>query len=290
MQDNNAILLREELGWLLSSSRKKAKLTLEKLAGAKGVTVSASKIQKAETGTQALKGEDLESIIAVPGLGIEPHIAARMREIVAITPSARVWVGQRSEVREDFRNFLYLEPDATTIMAVHERIPGMLQSKQWMLTMHYGANAPAGDEFNAKVRNRKDRQQILGRPPGQDFILMKSAFDWPPFGDSSVLLDQVDHLIGLIDTPMLHIYVLPPFAKIDHPVGGFTVMHFDKMPWSNRVFFEHADGMLESRDPHKVEEYDDIWNAYRRAALERDATKEFLLDLKNKLEHELSAG
>lgn len=83
---------------------------------------------------------------------------------------------------------------------------------------------------DARVTGRLERQLILTREqlPTAMFVLDESVFR-RPVGGTKVMVDQIDHLIGLARTPHLQVRVMP-FERVTSVAlgGGFILLSFEK--------------------------------------------------------------
>ncbi len=277
MQDS-VTLLREELGNLVRKARKAAGRTQAALA--EQIGRQQSMIKKIEYGEQALNLTDLAKIVSA--LGIEPETAARMEQLARDSRRTKR-TGDQTAVADHFRRVTELEGHATTIMGLHsERLPGTIQSMQYMLAQE---DLSSQDELNDRVRNRRERQKILDRasPPGYHYVLSESALRRTVRGLVEVTRDQIEHLLRLTtDYPLLYIYLLPFNANIAYLPPDFTVLHFPDAQLDT-VYLEHSNDGIELRQKNEVERYDRLWHDLCAAALDRAATREFLMGLRAEL-------
>lgn len=274
---------RRQLGNEIRRARIAAGLTQQDVAEL--LACGQGKVNKIESGAVAVKMADLSRMLET--FGATPSEAEVMRNLARTNSSQRgQWSGYRSAVPQWFRTFTDLEPAASEILSWHgERIPGPLQSEQYMLTQ-FSENRSY--DVTSLLRNRLDRKQVfdLPRPPAYRFILGEAAFRRIPGGqDSSVALDQFEHLVELERRyPRVSVHVLPFTARIPYIPNDFTLMRFGDGT-QDFAFVEHVAGGLYLDDQDDFDLFVDSWDTLRGAALERPDSAAFM----NKLADEQRA-
>jgi transcriptional regulator with XRE-family HTH domain len=277
---------RRQLGNELRRARTAAGLTQQEAATLLGC--GQGKINKIESGAVGVKLADLKQLLE--SYGVSKAEADMLTDLARTGGTQRGhWSGYRSAVPHWFRTFTDLEPAAAEILSWHgERIPGPLQSEQYMLKQFSEARAT---DVTDLIRNRLERKQIFDqkRPPYYRFILGEAALRRMPGGPSpAVTLDQVEHLLELERAyPRTFIHVLPFDTRLAYVPNDFTIMRFSDAT-KDFVFVEHAAGGIYIDDENDFELFVDSWDKLRGATLERNETVEFLTHLAERLRTELS--
>lgn len=250
-----------------------------------------------ETAQNKIKASDLDQVIIV--CGVTEDEAIEMHNLLKQDQAGRMPAGQRSArapgghlaaVPEHFRQFTDLEPTAKTIMAVHgERIPGLLQSEHYMLTQFQAADI-SGPSLTQLILNRRARKRILDQPtsPYLHVVLGEGAFYRMPGGrDPQVLLDQIEHLIEVMDGyPRVFLYLLPFDAALPYMPEDFTIMEFADGT-TDFVYIEYLGGAQHVEDPKRVEGFIRKWNELRDCAYSRKRTRSYLTALAQRCRAEL---
>jgi transcriptional regulator with XRE-family HTH domain len=278
---------RKQAGNLIRQARVDANLTQVVLA--KELNCSQPKINKIETGKSRIKQADLEKVIAV--CQVDERTARELRELVTNDQQGKMRSGQRplrtdagslELVPEYFREFTDLEPTAWKVRAWHgERLPGLLQSEQYMLNLFKSNNR--SDTVTQLMINRNKRKKVLRQesPPLFHYLLGEGALRRMPGGqDSLILLDQVEYLIQLMETfeDQLAISLVPFNARLAYVPNDFTIMEFVDGT-TNFVYVEYPGGGQHLEDPGIYRACDRQLDELRGAALQRQETKAWFLDL-----------
>src|SRR5699024_3393366 len=212
--------------------------------------------------------------------GVDGEQAETMLNLARAAAGQRgQWSGYRSVVPHGFRTFTDLEPAAAEIMTWHgERIPGPLQSEHYMLKQftEFGASG-----VTSLVRNRLDRKSVFDQeqPPYYRFIISESALHRAPGGAApAVMLDQMEHMVGLAEKERVYLHILPLHAPVAAVPNDFTIMRFPERT-RDFVYIEHAAGGLYLDDLKDFQIFVDAWDRLRGSALERRDSREFLMKL-----------
>jgi transcriptional regulator with XRE-family HTH domain len=245
------------------------------------------KINKIESGSVSVKQAELRKMLEA--------FEVNKSEIEVMVELARAggnqrgqWSGYRRAVPDWFRPFTDLEPAAAEILSWHgERVPGPLQSEHYMLKQFSEARAT---DVTSLVSNRVERKRVfeLKRPPYYRFIIGEAALHRIPGGPNpAVALDQVQYLIELEKQyPRTFIHILPFDTKLPYVPNDFTIMRFSDAT-KDFVFVEHAAGGIYIEDERDFELFVDAWDRLRGAALERNETTDFLMELAERIRTDL---
>lgn len=133
------------------------------------------------------------------------------------------WEMANEEVIPDFaRKVVSKEPDAVRIqVSTGSNIPALLQTKEYTEAAFRRALHDASEErLSDLVAARVRRQKILRRedPPYYWAIMDECALKRPA-GSAGIMINQLRHLLKLINPPHVVVQVFPFSAGI-HPMGG----------------------------------------------------------------------
>ncbi|WP_093265165.1 helix-turn-helix domain-containing protein [Saccharopolyspora shandongensis] len=278
---------RSFLGKAVRNARIRVAVSQDQLA--KKCGWSQGKIQKIESASQATAVGDVDTLVEALGIGEE--LAEKMRDSARKSRELR---SGRPSPPPYFHRFLESEPHATEVRAWHcERIPGLLQSEQYMLAQFRHAGA---DDVTQSMRQRLERRKTLlgSRPPFYRVVLSESAFRRMPGGRArrnAILADQAEHLIEFTSQcTRLQLQVLPFDAETPYVPGDFTAMSFAVDPLSadaeapeagreSFVYLEHAHHGDYRKKSQELKGYHNTWDQLSAAALSQQDTKLFLQDL-----------
>lgn len=127
-------------------------------------------------------------------------------------------------------------------------VPGLLQIEGYARGV-MDKSEPA-ETLDARVAGRMERQEIFDRvnPLEAMFVLDESVLR-RPVGGAQVMVDQIDHLIGLARRPNVQILVMP-FERVTPAelAGGFILLSFAKE--ADLVYVESSaiSAMTDNRD------------------------------------------
>ncbi|ONI76085.1 hypothetical protein ALI144C_35905 [Actinosynnema sp. ALI-1.44] len=231
------------------------------------------KINKIETRGIEIKLDELEKLIGI--LQPDDETADWMRSI------ARRWKDAKSGRSSNgwtaaFTELTDLESSAEVIRCWHsERIPGPLQSENYMLRM--GSEDDGDSDVSALYKRRQARTKVVTAvdPPRYHVILSESSFHRMPGGRTpQLVVDQAEYLLSLVDEyDTFTLQILTFEAPIASAHGDFTIMRLDS---AEKVYVEHTGGaMVYEMKP----EYTKYWEQLCAAALTRQDSRQFIVDL-----------
>jgi transcriptional regulator with XRE-family HTH domain len=269
---------RRQLGRTLRQARMTAGLTQVAVAGLLNCTQG--KINKMETKLVSVGSQDLERLIDVYGLSTEK--AAEVRDMAALDQREGPFRTKDSAATAAFAELSDLEPDAAEILCWHsERIPGPLQSEQYMLAQHQ----PIQDNEHVVrlLRQRKARARIFDAEHGPKYraVLSESALYRMRGGRSKGIQDdQVAHLQRLVDTrTRLELQILRFDADIPFVNTDFQFLRFTKDHLKDFTYIEFPGGSRKFATADELIEFRAHWDQLSAAALTRDESREFLSGL-----------
>jgi transcriptional regulator with XRE-family HTH domain len=229
------------------------------------------KIQKIEYGSQMIKSSDIEPLIEVLQFQGDQAESFRREARWAAT------VGRNDDLRgkpDWFRGFLQLENDAIGMRSwTGERIPGILQSYPFMLTMFQASGTPDVTEY---AEARKRRKDLFSRehPPDCEFVISQAFFARLPHGfKRATALDQVQELIRLMDDNRnVSVLILPFEARLTFVPEDFTIFTLPD-DQSELVWVENLNFGKKMAKPEDVARYHERWKSLREATLSRNESR-----------------
>jgi hypothetical protein len=157
--------------------------------------------------------------------------------------------GRRHALRLGFESYIAQEVKAIGIRCLAAQImPGLLQIEDYARGI-MDRSEPA-EVLEARVAVRMERQPILtrGKPPVTMFVLDESVLR-RPVGGAKVMADQIDHLIGLAQSPHIQVRTMP-FGRVTSVAlgGGFILLSFEKEADLMYIESGSVGQLIDSRD------------------------------------------
>jgi transcriptional regulator with XRE-family HTH domain len=272
---DEAAARRRLLGRLLRMARVKKRFTQTQAANYLGCRQG--KINKIETTLVTIKPDELDKLIELYEVSDEQ--AAELRELATVDQQAGPSRTRYSPSWSAFEQLSDVEQDATEILCLHsERIPGPLQSEQYILRLHQ----PAAAEVVLVLSQRKARAQIftVDRPPRYRVILSESSLRRMPGGRAAgLLVDQATHLLNLIDQyEHLELQILTFDADVRFVDSDFVLLRFDE-PKQDFIYVECPGGSHRFKAAEELNKVQVHWETLHAAALSREDTVAFLRKL-----------
>lgn len=263
---------RRQLGRELRKARNALKMT-QKQVGAL-LKCTQSKITKIELDLVEIDPGELELMLVAYKLPEEK--AQQLRELAVGNDIPRLAPGAPPRT-DAFKELVDRECEARQITGWHsERIPGPLQSEQYMLKQ-FKLNDPDSGRYVTRLMNdRLARAQVVNaeEPPRYRVVLSESSLHRMPGGRTpNLVLDQVNYLQRLIERhERLEVQVLTYEADIAFVDNDFQVLNFADEA-ENFAYVEYPGG---ARTVPDTGPFDEHWNRLSAAALNRDDTAAFL--------------
>ncbi|MDT8913248.1 helix-turn-helix transcriptional regulator [Amycolatopsis sp. PS_44_ISF1] len=266
---------QRELGTMISAARKRLGLTQAEFGRRVGYTqANISKLENAHLGLQR---EQLDAFIKA--LKVSDAEAAVMRRLNASASTSGIWSGRRLVATPPwFRDILAAEQEADTVRSwTGERISGQLQCESYMLTLF---NTAGRRDIDDAVYERGQRARVFARHPKREyeFLLSESALlqlTRTRKLDPYILLDQVKHMLSLIDAhPGVSIRFVP-FGELPHLPLDLTVFGFAQGA-DDFAYGETPQGVQRSTAETLRSSYLDRWTALSGAALSREDSRTLL--------------
>jgi transcriptional regulator with XRE-family HTH domain len=188
-----------------------------------------SHISHLETMRNLPKGPELEVLLEFYDVG------ERAEAFLDLVDAARRgrdwWLPFKDAAPEWFDLYLGMESSAVQIDSYDSMVvPGLFQTPAYAKAVIWAGEPELADaEVARRIELRMARQDVLTRQPDSPAVwsvLDESALHRPA-GGPQVLLEQLDHLVKLLDLPMVTIQVLPLEAGVHAGVEGtFMILTF----------------------------------------------------------------
>ncbi|GAA2738453.1 helix-turn-helix transcriptional regulator [Actinocorallia aurantiaca] len=217
--------LRAHFAIELRRQRTRAGLSMNGLAKALGCTAQwISQLEQTEKPVPEQTAFDLDTCFKTEGW--EENDGLFIRVYRAIQRA-----GRRRVLHQGFGEFLRHEAKSIGIRGFAAQIvPGLLQLEDYARALMDPAEL--SETLDARVAGRMERQSIFTRdlPPKALYVLDESVFR-RPVGGPKVMAAQIDHLIGMAQSPQVQIRILP-FDRITPValIGGFILLSFEREP------------------------------------------------------------
>lgn len=220
--DTDFDALRAHLSREMCRMRQRAGLSRDRLAAALGCTPQwLYKLEKTDKALPEQMAWDLDTYFKTDGWEDED---GHFHRIYAAIRRA----GRHRVVRPSFEDFVRYEAKAVSVRCFAAQIvPGLLQTEDYARGV-MDPNEPL-EVQEARVMGRMERQSILtgDKPPTAMFVLDESVLR-RPIGGAKVMVDQIDHLIGLARSPGVQVRLML-FERIASVAlgGGFILLSFE---------------------------------------------------------------
>lgn len=215
-----ALTARQRLGARLRGLRELAGLRNEDLAGA--LKVSPATISRIESGDRLIRLPEVDLWVASTNAGPETlaEIKAQLQSAVTQVSS---WAQREALAKERPQvEVAALEESAATVLVYdHAVVHGLLQTREYALLVFRLADVGDGQQLEAKVDARMNRQSVLLDQARHFTILMtEAAVRWRP-GSAALHRTQLDRIAATMRLPNVRIGILPLDVQVDviYPEG-----------------------------------------------------------------------
>ncbi|MBV9010516.1 MAG: helix-turn-helix domain-containing protein [Pseudonocardiales bacterium] len=188
-----------------------------------------SHISHLETMRNLPKAAELEVLLGF--YGVAERTAAFLELVDAARKGRDWWLPFKGAAPEWFDLYLGMESSAVQIDSYDSMVvPGLFQTPAYAkAVIRAGEPELADAEVALRIELRMTRQDVLLRqpdPPAVWSVLDESVLHRPA-GEPQVLLEQLDHLVKLLELPMLTIQVLPLEVGVHAGIEGtFMILTF----------------------------------------------------------------
>jgi transcriptional regulator with XRE-family HTH domain len=197
---------------------------------AAGLGWSASKISRFEAGRSTLPIDEVEKLLDFYGVS-----GPDRSQLVALAHDANRrgwWEDYADAIPEEFRDFIGLEAEATSISEWQvEIVPGLLQTEDYARQVFLGYQtvipiAPGVVEQRVKLRMRR-QERLTGEPAVQLSVVLDESVLLRRLGDNGVMRAQLHHLAVVATRPNVDLRVLPLDNHRTVLANSFTLFRFD---------------------------------------------------------------
>ena len=244
------------LGGHLRRLREEAGMTTERAAAS--IRGSHSKISRMEHGRVGFKDRDVSDLLTLYGV----TDTAERDSLLALAREAGNpgwWHDFGDLLPHWFEPYISLEAAASVIRNYEVQfVPGLLQSPAYAReVIQLGYPSISQDELNRRVELRMGRKRLLTRPsPPRLWAALDEAVLRRPMGDTSVMREQVEHLLEMTDNPNVTLQIVP-FNVGGHSAAGgpFSILRFAEPELSDVVYLEQLTSALYIDKPAEVDRY-----------------------------------
>ncbi|KUH39929.1 MULTISPECIES: helix-turn-helix domain-containing protein [Streptomyces] len=256
-ESGGSVVRRILLGSQLRRLRESRGITRE--AAGYSIRASESKISRLELGRVSFKARDVEDLLTLYGVTDETERAALLG-LVREANLAGWWHSYGDVLPGWFQTYIGLEGAASLIRIYEVQfIHGLLQTEAYAhAVVARGLRGAPEAEIDRRVALRLERQKVLvsERAPRFHAVLDEAALR-RPYGDRSVMRDQLKHLIEMSERPNITLQVMPfSFGGHAGESGAFTMLRFPESDLSDIVYLEQMTGALYIDKREEVGQYE----------------------------------
>jgi transcriptional regulator with XRE-family HTH domain len=244
------------LGAQLRRLREAREITTEQAAEA--IRGSHSKISRMEHGRVGFKDRDVVDLLTLYGV-TDPADRDSLLSLAREAGNPGWWHDFGDLLPHWFEPYISLEAAASVIRNYEVQfVPGLLQSPAYAReVIRLGHPAISADELNRRVDLRMGRKRLLSRPGAPRlWAALDEAVLRRPMGDTSVMREQVDHLLEMTAHPNVTLQIVP-FNVGGHSAAGgpFSILRFAEPELSDVVYLEQLTSALYIDKPVEVDRY-----------------------------------
>ncbi|MGC7099150.1 helix-turn-helix domain-containing protein [Amycolatopsis lurida] len=272
----SVVTRRRRIGALLRTARKAAGVTQVQVKTV--LACSQSTVTKIENGTTTISAQNLGKLIEF--FRVDQDTAAELRRLNEVNSASRLRSGRRRAGPAWFGDVPELERRASEIRSwTGERVPGVLQSDQYMLAQFQAAGCANVSEL---IAARKDRQRIFDREGRREFLLSESALDrLCATANPLTALDEVQHLLKCGELAGVRIRIVP-YGRSLYLDPDFTILSFPDE--GDQVYVEYVSGKLLLHKQNDVKEHWGAWAALDELASTPEESARLLADWRDRLD------
>jgi transcriptional regulator with XRE-family HTH domain len=256
---------RRRLGAELRRLRDEAGMTIERVA--KSLECSESKVSRIETGQVGASPRDVRDMLELYGVS-----KGQREALIQLAREARNkgWWHAYGDVPV-VPAYIGLEDTATTFrMYAALLVPGLLQTPAYASAVIRALRPDLdAEQLERWVELRMTRQGLLSRDdPPTLWAILDEAVLRRPVGGPKVMREQLQLLGEAAAKPNITLQVLP-FTSGEHAGmdGGFTIFGFSTSAASDVVHLDNTTGDLYLETPGEIEQYNQVFDQLRSAAL-----------------------
>ena len=265
-------VLRILLGTQLRRLRESRGITAQEAARA--IRGSESKISRIELGRNAVREVDIADLLSLYGI----TDTTEREQLLSLASQANQpgwWHRYQDILPGWFQAYIGLEESAESIRSYDAQfIPGLLQTED------YAATVIALGEFSLEeterlVYLRKERQRRFSSGGLRLWAVIDEAALRRPVGSTSLMRDQLDHLLDSSDMPGLTLQVAPLPAGGYAP-GSFCILGFAVPDLPDVVYLEQLTSAMYLDKPSDVDRYVTAMDKLSAASAPPDESRQII--------------
>ncbi|MGW4425536.1 helix-turn-helix domain-containing protein [Streptosporangium sp. NPDC004631] len=243
---------RVRFGAEMRRLREAAQLSQAAVAARLGCTQT--QVSRLEIATRTPSRSDAERLDRLFGSTDKQYFVGLHRRVVS-RPGGPGWF--MSWVEE-------IEPTALVLRSWDPLlIPGLLQTESYAREVLRYEPRITSKELEERVQARMQRQQILDKEDAPSLLaLIDAGVLRRPVGDSTVMRDQLDHLLEVVSLPTVSLQVVAP-EQLPGLLGAFMIA---KLP-NGAPDIIHADSSAQGLISSDHDLVTSIWNRYEAIRL-----------------------
>ncbi|GAB7074698.1 helix-turn-helix transcriptional regulator [Streptomyces sp. JCM 18897] len=246
------------------------------------IRASESKISRMELGRVSFKARDVEDLLTLYGVADGAERAALLD--LAREANVAGWWHSYSDVLPGwFQTYVGLEGAASLIRVYEVQfVHGLLQTEAYAhAVVERGMPGASAAEIDRRVALRLERQKLLvsERAPGFHVVLDEAALR-RPYGDRTVMREQLEHLIEISERPNVTLQVMPfSFGGHAGESGAFALLRFPESDLSDVVYLEQLTSALYLDKREEVAQYERAMERLQRDSPDPFRTRDLLRGL-----------
>ena len=265
-------VLRILLGTQLRRLRESRGITAQEAARA--IRGSESKISRIELGRNAVREVDIADLLTLYGI----TDTTEREQLLALASQANQpgwWHRYQDILPGWFQAYIGLEESAESIRSYDAQfIPGLLQTED------YAAAVIALGEFSLEeterlVYLRKERQRRFSSGGLRLWAVIDEAALRRPVGSTSLMRDQLEHLLDSSDMPGFTLQVAPLPAGGLAP-GSFSILGFAVPDLPDVVYLEQLTSAMYLDKPSDVDRYVTAMDKLSAASAPPDESRQII--------------
>ncbi|MGY5639565.1 helix-turn-helix domain-containing protein [Streptomyces sp. C-3] len=279
-ESGGSVVRRILLGSQLRRLREGRGITRE--AAGYSIRASESKSSRMELGRVSFKARDVEDLLTLYGVADGAERAALLD--LAREANVAGWWHSYSDVLPGwFQTYVGLEGAASLIRVYEVQfVHGLLQTEAYAhAVVERGMPGASAAEIDRRVALRLERQKLLvsERAPGFHVVLDEAALR-RPYGDRTVMREQLEHLIEISERPNVTLQVMPfSFGGHAGESGAFALLRFPESDLSDVVYLEQLTSALYLDKREEVAQYERAMERLQRDSPDPSRTRDLLRGL-----------
>ncbi|BCY11806.1 helix-turn-helix transcriptional regulator [Actinoplanes sp. L3-i22] len=270
---------RRQVGSALRHYRTEAGLSVQDVAEL--LLCSPAKISRIETAQRNPTLRDVRDLLRIFGV-TDARVHDRLMSMTRESRDRGWW--QTLNLPPGFEVLIGMERAATHIKEFEiMAIPGLLQTREYATEITFPVNP---DERQSRVDVRMRRQQVLKESAPRFTVILDEAAIHRLVGGAEIFKKQLDHLIHMIDSEALELFIIPFSAGVHAGMlNGFTLLEFGPRMTNNAepdidpvVYIEyHQTDTMSFDETAVVDEYTRTFTTLRNSAHSQRASRGLIL-------------